>query len=295
MGHIDTGAALCRTREWVRRTAIRHLRRSHGSALATAIGVGLTIASPLASPRQDHALLMELAEHELTRCQDELARLRRIRESDDQAVDQTIKAMAAQVAAAAEADCKKLKQAIDEAAGTGAERQARDNSASPNPPGSSSAKEATTTAAPSSAEPAAPAAQPAASTLSIHFLASSGAAAAEAKALAARFGSGFQRAETHADPAAPPKALVRYSDQADHAVAKSIARLLADRHYTWRLERHVAAQSAAPSRTVEVWLPSAERNLAQGASAAPAVGKGPSGHRTEEGRIRTRGPGERAR
>jgi hypothetical protein len=275
----------------------RHLRRA--SVLGVAIGACLAVASPLAAPRQDHALLMELANRELTRCQDELAKLRRIGGSDDQSVDQTIKTMAAQLAASAEADCRKLKAAVDAAAETDAERRSTDASAQPASPGlplaqprqDAPAAAGTNTATPPpapppqssqptvppaehpAAVPPAAAAQPPGATLSIHFPASSEPATAEAKALAAQFGSSFERTENHAEADTPPKALVLYTDQSDHAAAKGIANALADQHYAWRLDKRAPAQSGAASRTVEVWIPSAKRNPAKDAAASAPAGR----------------------
>ena len=271
----------------------RLLRRGRPAVLGAALGLCLAIASPLASPRRDHALLMELAGRELVRCQDDLAKLRRIGANDDQGVDPSIKTMAAQVAAATETDCKKLQAAIEAAAETEAERRPGGTFApaisSASPAGLPSAQ-ARPDAAPKPAAPEATqppvrapqqspeparterpaAAQPPGSILAIHFLANSDAAAAAAKALVAQFGTGFYRVDVYPDPEVPPKALVRYSDQADHDAARTIARTLAGQHYKWRLERHDTAPSAAAPRTVEVWLPSRERKSAEAREPAPA-------------------------
>jgi len=262
-------------------------------AFAAALGLCLTVASPLAAPRQDHALLMELANRELAHCQDELGKLRRIGASDDQSVDQSIKTMAAQLAAAAEAQCQKLKAAIDAAAEPDAERRPSDTAAPRPSPGPPLAQNQNTPAPaitgkdtpavapsppprqqnpveaqPATGEPAAPALQAPAAMLAIHFAAASEQARGAADALAARFGSGFQRAKTHAEPETPPTALVRYSDQADREVATSIAHELAQHRYPWRLERQAAGKSGAAERSVEVWIPAAQRN--------PATDAGPS-------------------
>ncbi|MBV9756320.1 MAG: hypothetical protein JO047_04640 [Alphaproteobacteria bacterium] len=263
-------------------------------AFAAALGLCLTVASPLAAPRQDHALLMELANRELAHCQDELGKLRRIGASDDQSVDQSIKTMAAQLAAAAEAQCQKLKAAIDAAAEPDAERRTSDTAAPRPSPGPPLAQQNQNTPAPAvtakdtpaptpslppgqhkavaaqpaAGEPTAPAVQASAVMLAIHFAAASEQARGAADALAARFGSGFQRAKTHAEPETPPTALVRYSDQADREVATSIAHELAQHRYPWRLERQAAGKSSATERSVEVWIPAAQRN--------PATDAGPS-------------------
>jgi hypothetical protein len=278
--------------------------------LGAAIGVSLTVARPLAGPRQDHALLMELARRELIHCQDQLGKLRQLGTSDDQAVDETIRTMAAQVAAATEAECTRLKQVVDAAAESEAERATAENPGPATPPGPARPGAAPPPATPPAAtapEPApAPAAPPAAPvppppevearpaegapsvtpvpaaqspvpTLAIHLPAASGSAAAEARTLAAQFGSNFQRTATHSEPETPPKALVYYADQADHAVAKRIAQVLADQHYTWRLE-HRAAPSGAASRTVEVWIPAAPRSPAKEAPATRARHRAPAKH-----------------
>jgi hypothetical protein len=80
--------------------------------LGVVIGGCLIASAAEATPQHDHELLVELASLELTRCQDELTKLR-----DFQSDNSEMKVMAVRAAAIAEAECKKLRDAID-AAGT---------------------------------------------------------------------------------------------------------------------------------------------------------------------------------
>jgi hypothetical protein len=78
--------------------------------LGVVIGGCLIASAAEATPQHDHELLVELASLELTRCQDELTKLR-----DFQSDNSEMKVMAVRAAAIAEAECKKLRDAIDAA------------------------------------------------------------------------------------------------------------------------------------------------------------------------------------
>jgi hypothetical protein len=86
--------------------------------LGALIGACLSVASSFASPQQNE-LLIELASRELTRCQDELAQLRRYVQITDQS--DPMKAAAANAVPVAEAQCEKLKHAIEQATQTNAD------------------------------------------------------------------------------------------------------------------------------------------------------------------------------
>ena len=261
--------------------------------LGVTVGACLAVASPLASPARDHELLIELASRELMRCQDELAKLQQFTQATE---NSEVKAMGDQARAIAEAECEKLKRAIDNAAQTDRDGQSHDNPESRQSAGTSATKErqdsSSTQAGPTQNgtareaqtdiraspelhdestraaghEQAAPKAafaraESSGATLSIHFLAASPGATANAKTLAEQLGSQFQHTETHAEAKVPPKAVVRYATPADHTVAKNIARILASRGYTWRLEMHTTMQSDAALHTVDIWLPSDKESI----------------------------------
>lgn len=252
-----------------------------GQIVGVAVGACLTFASPLASPAHDHELLMELASSELTRCQDELAKLRQFTQVTD---SPEMKVMADKAEAIAEAECGRLKRAIENAAQTDRDAPPRDNpegrqSASTpvakarqdtsSPTQADTAQEthvraspllpddATRTAGhePAERKAAAAGAEPSGAKLSIHFLANSQGAAANAKTLAEQFGSRFQGTETHAEAKVPPKAQVWYSNPGDHTAAKDIAKVLASRGYTWQLEMRTNTHSDTAMKTVDIWLP----------------------------------------
>lgn len=125
------------------------------------------------------------------------------------------------------------------------------------PAASQPPEHSTKTAGRDAAEPKPPlaTAEPSGPSLLIHFPATSEPAAADARALVERLGSGFERTETLAVAKVPSHALVRYSISADRSAARKVGRMLGSMGYTWHLEKYNGQPADSSLRTVDVWLP----------------------------------------
>jgi hypothetical protein len=91
--------------------------------------------------------------------------------------------------------------------------------------------------------------------LSIHYSAGSASSGDEAKQVATRLGSRFDRADLQGEAEVPQKAIVRFFSPDDHATARTVGKMLAEMGYTWRIDNLSRQASPSSPRTIEVWLP----------------------------------------
>jgi hypothetical protein len=86
----------------------------------------------------------------------------------------------------------------------------------------------------------------------VHYPASSEAAAANAKQLAAEAAPQFGRTELDGEADAPPATTIRYFFAEDHAAARDIGGMLGRMGLSWHLENQVNRTQKPPQGTIEV-------------------------------------------
>jgi hypothetical protein len=91
--------------------------------------------------------------------------------------------------------------------------------------------------------------------LSIHFVANSSLAEAQARQLLARFGPRFDHTEMHSETDMPSTAIIRYFSASDHSAARDVGRHVGEMGYAWHIESLSTSRSTSPQDLVEVWIP----------------------------------------
>jgi hypothetical protein len=88
----------------------------------------------------------------------------------------------------------------------------------------------------------------------LYYAFGSSVAEQNAHAVAARIGENITSADFKAQTDSPKDAVIRFSEERNHTLARAIGKSLGDSGYRWRIES--SASSAGPRRNiVEVWLP----------------------------------------
>jgi hypothetical protein len=90
------------------------------------------------------------------------------------------------------------------------------------------------------------------SVLRIYYSSRSPLAEDAARNLAVRVGASITKFDFQTQSQMPEVAVIRFSDERNHALARVIA---ADLEYSWRIEK-VAGPGGLGRDTIEVWLPS---------------------------------------
>jgi hypothetical protein len=86
--------------------------------------------------------------------------------------------------------------------------------------------------------------------LRVYYPAGSSRAEASARNLTARIGSNVTNSDVRAESSPPDHAVIRFSGERDHTLARMIGRSLGDAGYRWTIEN-----TRSRSDTIEVWLP----------------------------------------
>jgi hypothetical protein len=79
-------------------------------------------------------------------------------------------------------------------------------------------------------------------------------AEAAARSLTTRIGSNFVNSDVNAETSPPDTAVIRFSEQRNHSLARIVGKSLGDAGYRWRIE-NTAGSGASQRNTIEVWLP----------------------------------------
>jgi hypothetical protein len=90
--------------------------------------------------------------------------------------------------------------------------------------------------------------------LCVYYLHGSSRAEANARSLAARVGPNLIGSEFKAETDLPDDAVIKFSEERNHAVARMIGKSLGDSGYRWKIEK-ARALIQSDRNIIEVWLP----------------------------------------
>jgi hypothetical protein len=79
-------------------------------------------------------------------------------------------------------------------------------------------------------------------------------AEANARSLAARIGSNLTSSDFKAQTNLPNDAVIKFSEERNHALARTIGKSLGDSGYRWKIE-HTSSSVETHRNMIEVWLP----------------------------------------
>jgi len=96
--------------------------------------------------------------------------------------------------------------------------------------------------------------RPAGQALVILYASRSQAAQAAAEQLAPRLGLTPGQIDTRAAPDTPSRAIIRFYERADHALARRIGQEFSRMGYSWRIE-NLSDRSPSKHQAPEIWLP----------------------------------------
>jgi hypothetical protein len=90
--------------------------------------------------------------------------------------------------------------------------------------------------------------------LVVYFLRGSSRAETNARSLSARINSNFANSDFEAQSALPDGAVIKFSDESNHELARVVGKSLGDRGYRWRIDNS-SSPAGARRNMIEVWLP----------------------------------------
>jgi hypothetical protein len=91
----------------------------------------------------------------------------------------------------------------------------------------------------------------------VHYPHGSSRAEASARSLAVRIGSNLTSSDFKAQVNLPNDAMIKFSEESHHALARMIGKLLGDSGYRWKIEK-TRSSVGSHRNVIEVWLPMKE-------------------------------------
>jgi hypothetical protein len=90
--------------------------------------------------------------------------------------------------------------------------------------------------------------------LVVYFPRGSLRAETNARSLSTRIGSDLAKSDFEAQPTLPDDAVIKFSDESNHKLARFVGKSLGDMGYRWRIE-NTSGSAGAVRNKIEVWLP----------------------------------------
>jgi hypothetical protein len=90
--------------------------------------------------------------------------------------------------------------------------------------------------------------------LRVHYPHGSSRAEANARSLTARIGANLASSDIEAQTNLPSDAVIKFSDERNHALARMIGKSLGDSGYSWKIE-NTSGSVGSQQNMIEVWLP----------------------------------------